>query len=148
MGIDGIEFHPRYQQKFGFFRIFFRLKKSPPTPAKSRFENTIGNPFFGTLFFGTKCSTKKFRTVIIQHFIKKLLSDLIPDLGKCPNQKTHEIRKYTYLHVFWFGHFPRSGIESGSSLLIKCYIITVLIFFFQRFGQYLKKSKNGFPIVF
>ena len=28
-------------------------------------------------------------------------SDLIPDFGKCPNQKTHEIRKYVYLRVFW-----------------------------------------------
>ena len=44
-----------------------------------------------------------------------MLLALIPDLGKCPNQKTHEIRKYAYLRVFWFGHFPRSGIESESS---------------------------------
>ena len=31
--------------KFGFFRIFFRLKKCPPL-VKSHFENTMGNPFF------------------------------------------------------------------------------------------------------
>ena len=70
MGIDGIEFHPRYQQNLGtfkefwLFQNFFRLKKSP-TPAKSLFENTMRNPFFGTPFFGTKRSTKKIRTVII-----------------------------------------------------------------------------------
>ena len=28
--------------------------------------------------------------------------------------------------IFWFGHFPRSGIKSDSSFLMKCYIITVL----------------------
>ena len=43
--------------------------------------------------------------------MKKLLSDLIPDLGKCPNHKTHEIPKYIYLRVFWFGHFPRALLE-------------------------------------
>ena len=30
----------------------------------------------------------------------------------------------------WFGHFPRSGIKSESSLFIKCYIINVLNFLF------------------
>ena len=34
------------------------------------------------------------KKVTIQHFIRKLLLRLILDLGKCPNQKTHEIRKY------------------------------------------------------
>ena len=31
----------------------------------------------------------QFRSVNIQHFIRKMLSKLILDLGKCPNQKTH-----------------------------------------------------------
>ena len=70
MGIDGIEFHPRYQQNLGtfqevwLFQKFFLAQKKPP-PAKSLFENTMGNPFFGTPFFGTKRSKKKFRTVIL-----------------------------------------------------------------------------------
>ena len=62
---------------------------------------------------------------------------------------SHEIRKYTYLRAFWFGHFPRSGIESGSSFLIKCYIITVHNFFcVERFVPKNGVPKNGFPIVF
>ena len=47
-----------------------------------------------------------------------------------------EMCKYPYFRVFWFGHFPRSGVESESSFLIKYYIITVLNFFLERFGQY------------
>ena len=75
-----------YSEAFGPFRILFFAKKMS-FPPKSLFENTMANPFLETLL-------KKIRTVVIQHFIKKLLSDLIPDLGKCPNQKTHKIRKY------------------------------------------------------
>ena len=77
-----------------------------------------------------------------------MFSDLISDLGKWPNQKTHEIRKYTYLHVFWFGHFPRSGIKSESRFLIRCYIITVLKKNLERFVLINGVKKNGFPIVF
>ena len=50
--------------------------------------------------------------------------------------------------VFWFGHFSRSGFESESRFLIKCYIITVLIFFVDRFVKKNGVSKNGFPVVF
>ena len=32
---------------------------------------------------------QKFRILIIQDLITKWLSELILDLGKCPNQKTH-----------------------------------------------------------
>ena len=34
-----------HSQVFGFFRKKFRRKKMSP-PAKSHFENTMGNPFF------------------------------------------------------------------------------------------------------
>ena len=80
--------------------------------------------------------------------MKKLLSDLIPEIGKCPNQKTDEIRKFAYMRVFWFGHFPRSGIESKNRFLIKCYIITVLKKFLERIVQKNGVPKNGFLIVF
>ena len=43
---------------FSFFRKNFGEKTVPPPP-KSLFENTMGNSFFGTPFFGTKRSTKK-----------------------------------------------------------------------------------------
>ena len=54
---------------------------------------------------------------------------------------------------FTFMHFPVGALPVVENqflkhFLIKYYIITVLNFFLERFGQYLKKSKNGFPIVF
>ena len=52
------------------------------------------------------------------------------------------------VHVLRLGHFPKSKIESENIFLIKYYIITILNFFLERFGQYLIKSKNEFPIVF
>ena len=72
---------------------------------------------------------------------------MIPDLVKCPNQKT---RKYVYLRiscVFWFGHFPRCGIKSKSSFLIKCYIITVPNFFVSSvLSQKMTFQKMEFPL--
>ena len=56
MGIDGIEFHPCYQQNLGtfrevwFFQNFFSAQIMPPL-VKSHFENTMGNLFFS--FFNT-----------------------------------------------------------------------------------------------
>ena len=58
-----------------------------------------------------------------------------------------EIHKYAYLRIF-------SSTTSRSRKLIlkadfKCeYPYFYSKFFLERFGQYLKKSKNGFPIVF
>ena len=37
--------------------------------------------------------------------------------------------------IFWLGHFLRSKISFESSFIIKCYIITILKFFLERFGQ-------------
>ena len=143
MGIDGIEFHPRYQQNLSTFQevwLFqnFCLAQKKPPPAKSLFENTMGNQFFGTPFFGTKLSTKKIQNCNYIALYQKTAFRFDPDLGNCPNQKT---RKFVYLRiscVFWFGH----------SFLIKCYIVTVLKKKNVVFGHYLKKNKNGFPIVF
>ena len=52
------------------------------------------------------------------------------------------------VHVFRLGHFARSKIEYESIFLIKYYIITILKKKLERFGLYLTKSKNGFPIKF
>ena len=109
--------------------------------------------------------------------MRKLLSKLILNFGKCPSQKTHESESagflvrtlpvvrnqfwkqfsnkvlYNYKSkfyfrkvsaktrkpalslscVFWLGHFLRSKISFESSFLIKCYIITILNFFFGAF---------------
>ena len=40
---------------------------------------------------------KKFRTVNMYDFKRKLLSKSILDLGKCPNQKTHESESACFL---------------------------------------------------
>ena len=53
-----------YSGVFIFSRNFFWRKNCPPPP-KALFENTMGNPFFGTPFFGTKRSKIFFRTEII-----------------------------------------------------------------------------------
>ena len=52
----------------------------------------------------------------------KLLSDLIFDLAKCPNQITCT---FTFMHFPW-GYFPRSKIDSECIFLIKYYIIPIL----------------------
>ena len=53
--------------------------------------------FFTFLNTDRNAPKKKFRIVIIQHFIRKLLSKLILDLRKCPNQKTHESESAGFL---------------------------------------------------
>ena len=75
--------------------------------------------------------------------MRKMLSDLIFDLGKCPTGKRMKVK----LYVFRLGHFARSKIESESIFLIKFFIITILKKI-ESFGLYLTKSKNGFHIVF
>ena len=75
--------------------------------------------------------------------MRKMFSDSILDLGKCPNPKTHESESA----CFQVGHFARSKIKSKSIFLIKYYIITIL----KKFGAIrciFNKVKNGFPIVF
>ena len=59
-------------------------------------EKSIFFPFFNTDRNAPKVF---FRTVIIEHFIRKLLLKLTLDLGKCPNQKTHESESAGFL--FW-----------------------------------------------
>ena len=73
--------------------------------------------------------------------------DFIPDLGKGPNQKTHQ---YAYLRiscVFWFRHFQRPKLKSKSIFLIKCYIIAVR-FFWENFIPKNDVQKNRFYIIF
>ena len=57
----------------------------------------MGNPFFD--FYNTDgiAPTKKFRSVVIYHFVRKLLSKPNLDLRKGPNQKTHESESVGFL---------------------------------------------------
>ena len=52
-----------------------------------------------------------FKNSYYTDLIIKLLSESILDLGKSPNQKTHESESADFL----VGHFPRSKIDSESS---------------------------------
>ena len=49
--------------------------------------------------------------------------------------------------IFPFDHFPKSKIDSESRFEMRLSIL-LFYFFVKRFCQYLKQSKNGFPIVF
>ena len=60
------------------------------------------------------------------------------------------LRKASQDHVFayfQFDHFPQSKINFESRFEMRMSIFLFKIFL-ERFGQYFKKSKNGFPIVF
>ena len=90
------------------------------------------------VWFWPRRSKKKFRAVIIQHFWAKLLSKLILDLGKWPNQKVK-------VQVFWFGRFLWSKIILESSSAQKWYIITVLNFFLESFSSCALSSPRSTP---
>ena len=83
----------------------------------------------------------KFRTVIIQYFISKLLSKLILDHRKCLKEKTCTLMRFPV------GALPEVKNQFESSFLTKCYIITVLNVFW-AFRSVFKNVKNGFPIKF
>ena len=75
----------------------------------------------------------------------KMLSDSILDLGKCPYRKRHESESAC---------FPVGTLPKVQNRIWKHFSHKVLynynskFFFVERFGLYLTKSKNGFPIVF
>ena len=104
----------------------------------------MGNPFL-TFFFLilTKTPQNIFGTVIIYHFIGKLLSKLILDLRKCPNPKMHESESADFL----VGHFPLFKISFENSFLIKGYINNIkkkLECFGQYFFKIVKKKWTSY----
>ena len=66
--------------------------------------------------------------------MRKMLSNSILDLGKCPNWKMHKSESACFL----IGHFAKSKIESELSFPIKYYIITILKKL-KRFDPYFTK---------
>ena len=74
----------------------------------------------------------------------KMLSKSILNLGKCPNRKTHESESACFL--VWALRKVQNRIwkQFSHKVLYNYYSK----FFLERFGLYLTKSKNGFPIVF
>ena len=57
------------------------------------------NQFFDFVKDRLKHSKKKFRIVIIKYSMRKMLSDSVLDLGKCPHRKTHESESACFLAV-------------------------------------------------
>ena len=82
----------------------------------------------------TRNAKKKVRLVNISHFFRKLLSNWFWTLGKCMKVK---------LQVFYFG--TSRGPKSVLKPVLYNYCSKKNL---ERFGEYLKKWKNGFPIVF
>ena len=72
--------------------------------------------------------------------MRKLLSGMVLDLGKCPTRKRMKMKVQV--------HFPRSKIISESSFPIKSYIITVLNFFWSVLVSIQKSKKIYFPLYF
>ena len=87
---------------------------------------------------------KKFRIEIWTFSFQICFKNQFSTSGSGQTENTH-IRVYAY---FQFDHFPKSKIDFESRFEMRMYIFQFKIFFLERFGQYLKKSKNGFPIVF
>ena len=76
--------------------------------------------------------------------MRKMLSDSILDLGKCPNRKMHESESAC---------FPVGALSEVQNRISKHFSHEVLYnlysyFFLERVGLYLTKSRNIFPIVF
>ena len=98
-------------------------------------------------FFNTDRNTpqKKFRTVIIQDFMRKLLSKMILDLGKCPKQKTCT---FTFMR-FLVGALPEVQNHFRKQFSHKVlYNYSSKFFLWSVSVSILKSQKNGFPIVF
>ena len=105
-----------YFRKFGFFRIFFGLKIYP-TPAKSLFENTMGNPFFDFvqywpklfIFFRIEMQTFSFQICFWNQF---------STLGSGQTENT-QIRVLEY---FQFDHFPKIDSESRFEMRMSIFL--------------------------
>ena len=94
----------------------------------------MGNPLFD---FVEK------RKVIIQYFMRKMLSDSILDLGKCPNRQMHESES---------AFFPVGALCEAQNWIRKHFSRKVLYNYYLKkklepFSLYLTTSKNWFPIV-
>ena len=78
------------------------------------------------------------------YFMRKMLSDSMLDLAKCPNRKMHKSEPACFL----LGHSPRSKIKSEKNSHKVC-INYCSKFFLEAFLSIVKKvKKRGFPIVF
>ena len=102
--------------------FFWQINMSPCP--KHFFKNAMG--IFFILYI------KKFhknRTVIMKYFMRKVLSELILDLRKCPNQKMHQHESAGFTQIL-IGALPEVQNQLlKKKLLIKFYIFTVMWIF-------------------
>ena len=98
--------------------------------------------FFTFLNIGQN-APKKIRIVIIQYFIRKMLSKSIFDLGNCPNRKAHEIKSACFL-IGALCNVQNPIWNQFSHKVLYNYYSNFLL---ERFNLYLTKSKIGFHIV-
>ena len=127
-----------------FSKISFLALKKSLNPSVQDLTIQWQIPFFDFFLNIDQNIPKKFRTVIIHYFTRKMLSESILDLGKCPNQKMHESESAC---------FPVEALCKAQNCIWKQFSHKVLFnyyskFYLERFSLYLTKSKNGFPIVF
>jgi hypothetical protein len=80
----------------------------------------IGNHFFLLFLNADRNTLQKNLNSNYIGLNKKLLLEMILDLGKCPNQKMHESESQVFS--------PMTEIIFKSNFLIKSYIINVLVF--------------------
>ena len=88
------------------FSDFF-CKKRDHTQVRSHFENSMKTSFFQTPFIFNKTLHKKYRIVIVQDLIEKLLLKKNVDLGISAITKKPAL---SHSFVSWLGHFLRSKI--------------------------------------
>ena len=121
---------------FGFFRKKFS-QKMYPTPVKSLFENTMGNPFLIFFKYWPKRLKKKIRIEIWTFSFQICFRNQFKTLGSGQTENT-QVRVFVY---FPLDHFPKSKIDSKSRFEMR---ISIFLFqvFLKRFGQYLKKERK------
>ena len=113
--------------------------KLDPTPVKSLLENAMGNPFFDFFRYWPKLFKKIFRIKIWAFYFQICFRNQFSTLGSGQPENTL---------VFSIWPLPEVQKWFQKQIWNQNVHFSVLNFFLKRFGQYLKKSKNEFPIVF
>ena len=94
-----------------FFQIkkkIFEEKKCPPPHLNHFLKIQWEIHFSEHHVLGRNAPKTNLEQSLYSTLSKKLLSDWIPDLGKCPNQKT---RKYVYMRISWVSGVPKKWIS-------------------------------------
>ena len=130
-------YHPNLGIFWGvwLFQKNFRKKKHP-TPVKSLFENTMGNPFFYFVKYWTKLLIFFFRIEILGILFSNLHWESIFDFRKWSNGK------YTNTRICVFSVWPLPEVENWFRKQIwkENAHISIQFFFFEEFRSIFKKK--------